>query len=113
MTTDLTLACCACEGAQPYDPFSHRCAACGEALQLHPAATADVDMTDAMPAVGSAHGMWRYMPLLPQFDAALLDQRIFMGEGGTPLLRAAGIETALGRSEVWLKDETRNPTGSF
>ena len=109
----LTLSCCACDETQPYDPFSHRCAACGEALQLHPAAAAHLEMAETMPAAGSAGGMWRYLPLLPQFDAALLHERIFMGEGGTPLLRAAGIEKALGCSEVWLKDETRNPTGSF
>jgi len=66
-----------------------------------------------MPAAGSAAGMWRYLPALPQFDPALLQARIFMGEGGTPLLRAASIEKAVGCHEVWLKDESRNPTGSF
>lgn len=37
------------------------------------------------------------------------------GEGDTPLLRAKRIEAALPgfAGEIWLKDETRNPSGSF
>jgi len=37
------------------------------------------------------------------------------GEGGTPLLRAGRIEASLPgfSGEIWLKDETRNPSGSF
>jgi threonine synthase len=37
------------------------------------------------------------------------------GEGQTPLLRASRIEATLPgfAGEIWLKDETRNPSGSF
>jgi threonine synthase len=37
------------------------------------------------------------------------------GEGNTPLFRAGRIEAELPgfRGEIWLKDETRNPSGSF
>ncbi|RDJ27744.1 pyridoxal-phosphate dependent enzyme [Bosea caraganae] len=37
------------------------------------------------------------------------------GEGRTPLLRASRIEATLSgfSGEIWLKDETRNPSGSF
>lgn len=37
------------------------------------------------------------------------------GEGRTPLLRASRIEATLPgfSGEIWLKDETRNPSGSF
>lgn len=67
-----------------------------------------------MPAAGDGGtGMWRYLPWLPRVGSALVRRRVFMGEGGTPLLRATAVETALGCREVWLKDESRNPTGSF
>ncbi|MCH7826303.1 MAG: threonine synthase [Acidobacteria bacterium] len=66
-----------------------------------------------MPHFGSGEGMWRYRALLPDIDREVVEQRVFMGEGGTPLLRARRIERDLGCREVWLKDETRNPTGSF
>lgn len=40
---------------------------------------------------------------------------VSLGEGRTPLLRAPHVEAAIPgfRGEVWLKDETRNPSGSF
>ncbi|MCE2441544.1 MAG: pyridoxal-phosphate dependent enzyme [Candidatus Latescibacteria bacterium] len=49
--------------------------------------------------------MWRYWPLLP-VDAP--EGAVTLGEGGTPLLPAQSFN---GR-QVYLKDETRNPTGS-
>ena len=107
------LRCCACERARPYDAFEHRCEACGEALELTPAATADIEPHGRMAPSGAAGGLWRYLPLLPPVDTALIEDRIFMGEGGTPLLRARRLERELGCLEIWLKDETRNPTGSF
>jgi threonine synthase len=36
-----------------------------------------------------------------------------LGEGGTPLLRAGRLGRALGMTDVWIKDEGLNPTGSF
>ncbi len=41
--------------------------------------------------------------------------RVSLGETVTPLLRAARIEASLPgfSGEIWLKDETRNPSGSF
>jgi threonine synthase len=51
------------------------------------------------------NNMWRYWPLLPITDPA---QIVTLGEGGTPLLRSHAFEGA----QVYLKDETRNPTGS-
>ena len=56
--------------------------------------------------------LWRYLPLLPVDDP---------GAGNTPL-RAAGwtpvfhppeLARQTGMPDLWLKDESRNPTGSF
>jgi threonine synthase len=54
--------------------------------------------------------LWRWAELLPIDDLA---QRIDLGEGGTPLLRIDRLAAQLGLRAVWLKDEGRNPTGSF
>ena len=54
--------------------------------------------------------LWRWAELLPIDDLA---QRIDLGEGGTPLLRIDRLAAQLGLTNVWLKDEGRNPTGSF
>jgi threonine synthase len=52
--------------------------------------------------------LWRYRELLPVRDFA---GRVDLGEGGTPLVRLRRL--APERIELWVKDESRNPTGSF
>jgi threonine synthase len=39
--------------------------------------------------------------------------RLTLGEGGTPLVRAPVLERETGVTEIWLKVEGQNPTGSF
>jgi threonine synthase len=53
--------------------------------------------------------IWRYRDLLPVADAAPVD----LGGGWTPLVRADRLAAELGLGELWLKDDTANPTGSF
>jgi threonine synthase len=65
----------------------------------------DRDRLAARPA-----SLWRWHELLPIDDLA---RRIDLGEGGTPLLRIDRLAARLGLREVWLKDEGRNPTGTF
>ncbi len=52
--------------------------------------------------------LWRYRELLPLAD---FDSRVDLGEGGTPLIRLR--RTAPEGVELLIKDESRNPTGSF
>jgi len=53
---------------------------------------------------------WRYRELMPVSD----DKHIVtLGEGGTPLIKAKRLAEKLGVKNLYLKDETRNPTGSF
>ncbi len=54
--------------------------------------------------------MWRYMEFLPLPDQS---KRVSLGEGWTPLLKAERLGEKLGLRNLYLKDETRNPTGSF
>ena len=53
--------------------------------------------------------IWRYRDLLPVADAAPVD----LGAGFTPLVRADRLAAELGLGELWIKDDTANPTGSF
>ncbi len=55
-------------------------------------------------------GVWRYRVLLPELDS---DNIVTLGEGGTPLLRAERLGSELGLGNLLIKDESRNPTGSF
>ncbi len=53
--------------------------------------------------------IWRYADLLPVRDPAPVD----LGAGFTPLVRADRLAAELGLGELWIKDDTANPTGSF
>jgi threonine synthase len=53
--------------------------------------------------------IWRYADLLPVEDATPVD----LGAGYTPLIRADRLAAELGLGELWIKDDTANPTGSF
>jgi len=53
--------------------------------------------------------IWRYAPLLPVVDSAPID----LGTGFTPLVRADRLAAELGLGELWIKNDTANPTGSF
>ncbi len=57
----------------------------------------------------SPTSMWRYMPLLPVAEPASI---VSLGEGMTPLIRARRLGEALGVTNLWIKDEGVNPTGS-
>ncbi len=55
------------------------------------------------------NSMWRYAALLPDPGEEPVD----LGAGWTPLRRATRLGEVLGVKELWIKDDTRNPTGSF
>jgi hypothetical protein len=54
--------------------------------------------------------LWRYREVLPLPDGV---EPISLGEGGTPLLGAERFGRAVELSELWVKDESQNPTQSF
>jgi threonine synthase len=66
--------------------------------------------TGGIPQIPGLPGLFRYLPLLPVRDPRAI---VSLGEGGTPLLRAARLGARLGVESLTVKDESRNPTGSF
>src|SRR6185503_6066944 len=53
--------------------------------------------------------IWRYADLLPVERNPAVD----LGAGFTPLVRADRLAAELGLGEVWIKNDTTNPTNSF
>ena len=103
------LVCVRCAARYAVDRFADDCAACRAAgapanltvaYDTVPGAGADRDARRQRPA-----SMWRWQ----EFLAASADEAVTLGEGNTPLLPAP----ALGLGDVWIKDESRNPTWSF
>ncbi len=62
------------------------------------------------PCRGSrTEGMWTHRELLPVSSRHIVS----LGEGRTPLLGCPRLGAQLGLVALWVKDETRQPTGSF
>lgn len=54
--------------------------------------------------------LWRYAPLLPVADPA---HAVSLAEGWTPLLPVPGLGRELDCPDLFVKDEGRNPSGTF
>src|ERR1041385_309708 len=54
--------------------------------------------------------LWRYRELLPLPEN---HEPVSLGEGGTPLLHAKKFGEKIGALDLWIKDESQNPTQSF
>jgi len=54
--------------------------------------------------------MWRWRELMPVRDEKHI---ITLGEGGTPMFRVPRLGAQLGLPQLYIKDEGRNPTGTF
>ena len=55
-------------------------------------------------------GMWRWHELLPVYDP---QNCVFLGEGDTALLHLPNLGSMVGLPNLFLKDESSNPTGTF
>lgn len=55
------------------------------------------------------HSLWRYADLLPVARSATTD----LGAGLTPLLKADRLAEELGLTNLWIKNDSLNPTNSF
>ena len=104
------LECTACGQRHDADVLQNLCRDCGKVLY------ARYDLSAAAKAVSPAdiasrqQTMWRYREVLPVRDDAF---EVSLGEGGTPLLRAERLGAALGCTDLYIKEEGVNPTGSF
>ena len=67
------------------------------------------ELTSASLRERKAKDIWRYEELLPVSQSFA----VRLGEGGTPLIHARRLGERLGIKNLYLKDETRNPTASF
>lgn len=84
------------------------CAADGvhaNALPVYAAATAA-----GLAPLGDQPGLFRFRRRLPLPDAVA---PVSLGEGDTPLVAVDRLARDAGVGELWIKDETRNPTWSY
>ncbi|HTT68568.1 MAG TPA: threonine synthase [Gemmatimonadales bacterium] len=105
---DWTLECSGCGKRQGAGGLPTVCGDCGSPWLVRYATR--YPGKPSLPPAATGEGMWRYRALLPLRES---ERPVTLGEGGTPLLPAARLGAALGAANLWIKDESANPTGSF
>ena len=105
------LACSSCGVRHEWSQSQNLCTACQKPLFAHYdlAAAARILKRNSL-SNRDNKSLWRYRELLPLPAAA---EPVSLGEGGTPLLRAAHFGKRIGLEKLWIKDEAQNPTQSF
>ena len=102
------LLCRECGTAYPTEA-RYSCDFCFGPLEVSYDLAAAKDAVTRESIMDGPNSIWRYGALLP--DPGV--KPVALGAGWTPLRRASRLAEVLGVEELWLKDDTRNPTGSF
>ncbi len=104
------LECAACQVRYEARRLLNLCHECGKPLLVR------YDLSNAARTLtreslaGRRSDMWRYREVLPVENDANV---VSLGEGFTPLLRSQKLAKELGIDELYIKDESQNPTQSF
>ena len=106
----IKLECSRC--AESYDPSipQNLCTACGKPLFARYELDKIAREWDRASLSARDASMWRYAELLPVVDTANI---VSLGESMTPIIRTKRLGNMLGLDKLWVKDESRLPTGSF
>ena len=103
------LRCVTCKTQCDSDKLYYLCPQCGNLLDP------EYDYSIVKPKLSQImdrkeRNIWRWRELFP----ILTDRHVTsLGEGGTPLLKSARLAEYCGVKELWLKNDTVNPTGSL
>ncbi|GJQ52524.1 MAG: hypothetical protein HKUEN02_13710 [Anaerolineaceae bacterium] len=105
-----TIRCLDCGHAAPFMPRSMQCPNCGS--QWREAEYNLQAVAQSFPAElqNRPFNLWRYRELLPIYEP---NPTLYLGEGGTPLIKAANLGNMLGLPNLYIKDERQGPTSSF
>lgn len=105
------IVCRDCGHQMPPDPLTKACTECGSQWLISEYDTAqakEIWLSETFRQRESS--LWRYAELLPTDDPGF---EVSMGEGWTPLVRAARLQKEMGLSNLWIKDERQSPTSCF
>ena len=102
------LACRECSREFPLDPINV-CDFCFGPLEVQYDHDAIQSRISRERIESGPRSIWRYKDLLPVDDEFIVDLNV----GMTPLLRAERLAEHLGLRELWIKNDTCNPSWSF
>jgi threonine synthase len=104
------LECSACSAQYRAGELHNVCTKCGKPLLVrYDLSRASQSMKRESLASRRAD-MWRYREVMPVVDDANI---VSLGEGWTPLLEAKRLGESIGVQNLYIKDESLNPTQSF
>ena len=103
------LLCRECGRSYPAEAL-HVCDFCFGPLEVSYDYEAMAATVDAARVASGPQTIWRYADLLPVNPGSA---PVDLGAGFTPLVRADRLAAELGLGELWIKNDTVNPTGSF
>jgi threonine synthase len=104
------LTCTLCKREHEWQRLQNLCPACEKPLFASYDLAAIAGLLTRESLASRTKSLWRYRELLPLPDDA---EPVSLGEGGTPLLHATRFSERLGLQNLWVKDESQNPTQSF
>lgn len=102
-----SLECARCKKAYSISGLNSYAVCCNQPLVVkydHPSGFYKEDL------IFREQTMWRYFEMLPVMERKNI---VSLGEGMTPLLPLEKLATKYGFADLWMKDESFNPTGSF
>jgi len=104
----MSFICISCGREQEHSALMHpECKYCGDLLEWK--SDPDIRVVNLLPPP-QEFTLWRYSLLLP---VSAEGKRVTLSEGGTPLHFADRLSSKLDMDELFLKNEGKNPTGSF
>lgn len=110
MSFAVELKCTGCGSVFPVDEPYRFCPRCRGVLLVsydYDAVSSDLSRKEVQVR---PPGIWRYFELLPINE---VEHVVSLGEGGTELRKCTRLAQKLGIRNLYVKDETTNPTGHF
>lgn len=92
------------------DRIRYRCESCYGPLLIEYDPVSSAEKVTAKKLETRRPGVWKYRDILPIHSST---EPVSLGEGGTPLWETKTLASSIGLSAVFVKDEGRNPTGTF
>lgn len=109
--TIIRSVCVGCKQDVAIDVFHYTCPACGSNLDLiYDYTRIGASWSKSGLAENPDRSLWRYFSLLPVQQMA---ENRTLQVGGTALVKSERLKAELGFEEIWIKDDTRNPSASL
>ena len=105
--------CSVCGSTYSSNEVQYTCPRDGANLDVH----CDFETAETKPSMESIllspeQSIWRYAPLLPVLDPGFAHTPLHQ-VGMTPVYQPENLRQQLGLQQLWIKDESRNPSASF